>query len=59
MRLRGVENIIKTETYGGETGDIDDGQRSGNARRGLVEVAQPLEPLVGNHDTCFLKMHPQ
>lgn len=38
----------------GETGNIVHGQVGGNLRLGLVVLAEPVEPLIGNDDTGLL-----
>ena len=40
--------------YGGETGDINDGQCCGHTRGGLVEVAQPIKAFVRDRNASFL-----
>lgn len=47
------ERVTETGTGGssaGQTGDIVDSQVSGHLRLGLVVLAEPVEPLIGDND---------
>lgn len=53
----GQERVTQTGTSGGtagQTGNIIHGQVSRNLRLGLVVLAEPVEPLVGNDDAGLL-----
>lgn len=47
------ESVTQTGTGGsaaGQTGNIVDGQVGGHLRLGLVVLAEPVEPLIGDDD---------
>jgi hypothetical protein len=55
----GQERVSKTRTSGrtaSQTGNIIDSQVGGNNRLGLVLLDEPIEPVIGNDDTSFLRV---
>lgn len=53
----GQERVTETSTSGGtasQTGNIVHSQVGGNLGLGLVVVAKPVEPVIGNDDTGLL-----
>jgi hypothetical protein len=53
----GQERVTQTSTSrgtAGQTGNIIHGQVSGNLRLGLVMLAEPVEPLIGNDNAGLL-----
>jgi len=51
------ESVTETGTgrsTGGKTGNVDAGEEGGDLGRGLVQVTEPVEALVGDRDAGLL-----